>query len=214
MESEEARNINSNLITERDDALETIKSLTLQQSQVLARIDELEASNKDLNQSLIKAGQALDDAVNEKEAVENECQRQLREYDFRLDDERKKWDQEKNHSKQQTDMLQQSSEAALYKLQGERQQISAVRDQLVEQKSLAEKYKNEIENWKRKFQDQYGDRTSLEKKIVGLQSGMQEKDENLDQLKIEKDMWKSKYDELVSVRADKVCLNPYFVHKN
>jgi len=128
----------------------------------------------------------------------------LRECDSRLDDERKKWDEEKNHSKQQTDMLQQSSEAALYKLKGERQQISAVRDQLVEQKSLVEKYKHQIENWKRKFQDQYGDRTSLEKKLVGLQQGILEKDQDIHQMEIEKNMWKSKYDELVSVQADKV----------
>ena len=128
----------------------------------------------------------------------------MRECDSRLDDERKKWDEEKNHSKQQTDMLQQSSEAALYKLKGERQQISAVRDQLVEQKSLVEKYKHQIENWKRKFQDQYGDRTSLEKKLVGLQQGILEKDQDIHQMEIEKNMWKSKYDELVSVQADKV----------
>ena len=109
-----------------------------------------------------------------------------------------------SHSKQQSDMLQQSSEAALYKLQGERQNISAVRDQLVEQKSLVEKYKHEIESWKRKFQDQYGDRTSLEKKIVSFQHTIQKHEEDADQLKIEKDMWKSKYDELQSVQSDKV----------
>ena len=58
-----------------------------------------------------------------------------------------------------------------------------------------------------KFQDQFGDRTSLEKKIVGYQTSLQEKDDNLDQLQIEKDMWKSKHDELLSVQADKVILD-------
>ena len=50
----------------------------------------------------------------------------LRESDEKLEDERKKWEEEKNSSKATTEMLQQSSEAALYKLQGERQQISQV----------------------------------------------------------------------------------------
>lgn len=85
--------------------------------------------------------------------------------------------------------------------------FSKVKDELVEQKALAQKYKHEIENWKMKFQDQFGDRTSLEKKIVGYQTSLQEKNDNLDQLQIEKDMWKSKHDELLSVQADKVILN-------
>ena len=196
--------MNSNLSLERDDALETIKTVTAQQSATITRLDELEKKTLDLNNSLIQAGKALDEAVQEKESVENELQRQLLECDNRLEGEQKKWDEEKNHSKQQADMLQQSSEAALYKLKGERQTISAVRDQLVEQKSLVEKYKHQIESWKRKFQDQYGDRNSLEKKFVGLQQGMQKREEDLDQLKIELKMWKSKHDELVSVQADKV----------
>jgi chromosome segregation ATPase len=198
--------LTTNLTSERDDAVETIKTLTNQQSESLIKLDELKTEKDGLHKSLVQTGKVLDETLREKEEVEEEFQRQLLLADNRLEEERKKWNSEKSHSKQHSELLQQSSEAALYKLQGERQQISAVKDQLVEQKGLVERYKHDIENLKRKFQDENGDRTSLEKRLENLKQNIQKSEEELDQLRIEKDMWKSKYDELVSVQADKAAL--------
>ena len=75
---------------------------------------------------------------------------------------------------------------------------------MVEQKGLVEKYKNEIQSWKSKFEDQFGDKTSLEKKIVELNQKIQTLEEDIDQIGIDRDMWKNKSKELNQVHADKV----------
>ena len=85
-----------------------------------------------------------------------------------------------------------------------------MRDQLVEQKGLVEKYKSEIQSWKSKFEDQFGDKTSMEKKIVELNQKIQTLEEDVDQIGIDRDMWKNKNKELNQVHADKV---KYFLLK-
>merc|ERR1711893_386825 len=92
------------------------------------------------------------------------------------------------------------------KLQGERDTSSSIRDELIEQKSLTEKFKFECESWKTKFQDQFGDKNSLEKQVISLKQQTTKLRDDLDQIETEKDMWRSKYDELTSVQMDKVAL--------
>ena len=62
---------------------------------------------------------------------------------------------------------------------------------------MADKYKFECESWKTKFQDQFGDKNSLEKQVLTLKQQTTKLRDDLEQHETEKDMWKSKYDELV-----------------
>ena len=184
------------IINERDQAQTKLKSLDESQKNLTAELREINEKCIDLNQSLVKAGEALDEAVNEKETAEADFNNRYSELEQEIKQERNKWTSEKNEVKQQKELLQQSSEAAMSKLQGERDTSSSIRDELIEQKSLTEKFKFECESWKTKFQDQFGDKNSLEKQVISLKQQTTKLRDDLDQIETEKEMWRSKYDEL------------------
>ena len=77
--------------------------------------------------------------------------------------------------------------------------MSSIQDQLIERKYECEKLKVDCESWKTKFQDQFGDKNSLEKKVISLKQQTTKLKDDLEQYETEKDMWKSKYDELVRI---------------
>ena len=55
---------------------------------------------------------------------------------------------------------------------------------------MSDKYKYECESWKNKFQDQFGDKNSLEKQVISLKQQTTKLRDDLEQYQTEKDMWK------------------------
>ena len=67
---------------------------------------------------------------------------------------------------------------------------------------MTDKFKFECESWKTKFQDQFGDKNSLEKQVISLKQTTTKLRDDIDQIETEKGMWKTKYDELVRKRIE------------
>ena len=67
---------------------------------------------------------------------------------------------------------------------------------------MTDKFKFECESWKTKFQDQFGDKNSLEKQVISLKQTTTKLRDDIDQIETEKGMWKTKYDELVRNRIE------------
>ena len=105
------------LILEKD---ELTKSLAQKEADLKKLKDDLQAAEEnieDLKNSLVKAGKALDDSIADKETLESEYNRKLDDFEAEMKQQKKQWDSEKNEVKQQKEILQQSSEAAMSKLQ-------------------------------------------------------------------------------------------------
>ena len=105
------------LILEKD---ELTKSLAQKEADLKKLKDDLQAAEEnieDLKNSLVKAGKALDDSIADKETLESEYNKKLDDFEAEMKQQKKQWDSEKNEVKQQKEILQQSSEAAMSKLQ-------------------------------------------------------------------------------------------------
>ncbi len=94
-----------------------LSSLLGQEKQSLQEeVGILQSRTKELQESLVQAGKAIDDSIHEKDEIERVFQEKLRENEMKLEKERQQFENDMSNTRQQTELLQQSSEAALFKV--------------------------------------------------------------------------------------------------
>lgn len=115
-ELKEAQNAKNLFEEELKHATDLSSSLGQEKQSLQEEVAVLQARTKELQESLINAGKALDDSIQEKDELERNFHAQLREGEMKLEKERQQFENEMSNTRQQTELLQQSSEAALFKV--------------------------------------------------------------------------------------------------
>ena len=112
-ETQNARNL---FEEELKHATELSSSLGEEKQSLQEGVSLLQSRTKELQESLVQAGKALDDSIHEKDEIERMFQEKLRENEMNLEKERQQFENDMSNTRQQTELLQQSSEAALFKV--------------------------------------------------------------------------------------------------
>ena len=112
-ETQNARNL---FEEELKHATELSSSLGEEKQSLQEEVSILQSRTKELQESLVQAGKALDDSIHEKDEIERVFQEKLRENEMKLEKERNQFEIDMSNTRQQTELLQQSSEAALFKV--------------------------------------------------------------------------------------------------
>ena len=112
-ETQNARNL---FEEELKHATELSSSLGEEKQSLQEEVSILQSRTKELQESLVQAGKALDDSIHEKDEIERVFQEKLRENEMKLEKERQQFEIDMSNTRQQTELLQQSSEAALFKV--------------------------------------------------------------------------------------------------